>query len=97
MNDKNYIDITDQYITDIVDKFYPPASGWEPPSYPAVNTSAFIPATYPTFEVSTIPPDYGEVLGESLTNGWDMADGLGLTAILVPFIILILLWRFTGK
>lgn len=84
-------------LKDLLDVLRPSSGTWEPPSYPAVNTSAFIPATYPTFEVSTIPPDYGEVLGESLTNGWDMADGLGLTAILVPFTILILLWRFTGK
>lgn len=95
--DINYNQTIDDTINQLIDKYYPPASGWEPPSYPAVNTSAFIPATYPTFEVSTIPPDYGEVLGETLTNGWDMADSLGLTAILVPFTILILLWRFTGK
>ena len=33
---------------------------WEPPSYPAVNTSAYIPATYPTVPTNTLPSGYAE-------------------------------------
>lgn len=97
VNDNNYIDITDKYITDIVDKFYPPASGWEPPSYPAIDTTPLFPATYPTVPTGTLPPSFGQGLGETLSNGWTLYDSLGLTAILVPIIIMLLLWRLTGK
>ena len=69
---------------------------WEPPSYPAVNTSAYIPATYPTVPTNTLPSGYAEDMGDVLTNGWDMYDALGLTALFIPIIVLLLLWRFTG-
>lgn len=93
--DLNLPDLVDDYLQSIT--VYPPSTGWEPPSYPAVNTSAYIPATYPTIPTNTLPSGYGEGVGEVLTNGWDMADSLGITAILVPIIIMLLLWRFTGK
>lgn len=69
---------------------------WEPPSFPAVNTSAYIPATYPTVPTNTLPSGYAEDMGDVLTNGWDMYDALGLTALFIPIIVLLLLWRFTG-
>lgn len=93
--DLNLPDIVGDFLDSIT--VYPPSTGWEPPSYPAVNTSAYIPATYPTIPTNTLPSGYGEGVGEVLTNGWDIADSLGITAILVPIIIMLLLWRFTGK
>lgn len=79
----------------------PPTTGdgcnWVTPTYPAVNTSAIVPATYPTFEVTTFPQEYGQILSQQMSDGWDIADSLGLTAVLVPIVIFILLWRFTGK
>lgn len=94
----NLPDISNQLVNDLViNSGGGGGSSWEPPSYPAVNTSAFIPATYPTFTIQTIPPAYGEVMGETLSNGWDILDSLGIISLLVPFVIIILFWRFTGK
>lgn len=71
---------------------------WDPPEYPPVNTQPFIPAVYPTLSTTyTYPTGYLEGMGKMLDNGWDMADTLGLTAVLVPSVIILLLWRFTGK
>lgn len=99
VNDKNYIDITDKYITDIVDKFYPPASGWEPPSYPAVNTSVYIPADVPSYEtyaVQTVPSSILTQSGSWLHLSYDFFDDLGLIVYIIPLVILGLFWRFTG-
>ena len=94
----NLPDISNQLVNDLViNSGGGGGSSWEPPSYPSVNTSAFIPATYPTFTIQTIPPAYGEVMGETLSNGWDILDSLGIISLLVPFVIIILFWRFTGK
>ena len=92
--DLNLPDLVDDYLQSIT--VYPPSTGWEPPSYPAVNTSAYIPATYPTIPTNTLPSGYAEDMGDVLTNGWDMYDALGLTALFIPIIVLLLLWRFTG-
>lgn len=70
---------------------------WVPPRYPAVNTSAFIPATYPTIPTQTFQPNYVQSVGDTLTLGWDIFDGLGLCAIIVPIVIMLLLWRLTGR
>lgn len=99
VNDKNYIDITDKYITDIVDKFYPPASGWEPPSYPAVNTSVYIPAdvpSYSTYAVQTMPDSVLNDTKNVFSLSWGVFDGLGLIPLFIPLVILALFWRFTG-
>ena len=92
--DLNLPDLVDDYLQSIT--VYPPSTGWEPPSYPAVNTSAYIPATYPTVPTNTLPSGYAEDMGDVLTNGWDMYDALGLTALFIPIIVLLLFWRFTG-
>ena len=73
-------------------------SPWEPPEYPPVNTQPFIPAAYPELSTTyTFPAGYLEGTGRMLNDGWNMADTIGVTAILVPSIIILLLWRFTGK
>lgn len=81
----------------IVNPLPPSTGGWEPPSYPAVNTSAFIPAEYPTIPTETMPPAYGQAIGSTLQHGWDFFDGIGLLAFIIPMVVLLLLWRFTGK
>ena len=92
---------TDNNYFDLLVPDLPPTTGggcnWETPSYPAVNTQAFIPATYPTFEVTTFSVADGQIISEQLSDGWTVADSLGLTSVLVPIVIFILLWRFTGK
>lgn len=93
--DLNLPELFDDFIDSLV--VYPPSSGWEPPSYPAVNTSAFIPATYPTYSTVTIPQDLAQNMGKILTSGWDIFDSLGVLSFVVPIIIMLLLWRFTGK
>ena len=81
----------------VVNPLPPSTGGWEPPSYPAVNTQPIITAQIPTYSLSTIPPAMGQVISESLGTGWDMFDSLGILAILVPCVLIIVFWRFTGK
>ena len=73
--DLNLPELFDDFIDSLV--VYPPSGGWEPPSYPAVNTSAFIPATYPTYSTVTIPQDMAQNMGKILTSGWDIFDTRG--------------------
>ena len=70
---------------------------WEPPEYDPLNTTPFIPATYPEFTVSTIPANIGETISETLNTGWELADTMGIIAIAVPCALFVILWRFTGK
>lgn len=77
----------------------PPSGGWQPPSYPAVNTSVYIPAevpTYQTYALQTIPDSYISGTGDWFYFAYDLFDGLGLLVFIVPLVILGLFWRFTG-
>lgn len=72
---------------------------WVPPSYPAVNTSIYIPAdvpSYSTYAAATIPATYIDGAGDWLFFGYDLFDSLGLLIFVVPLVILALFWRFTG-
>ena len=90
--DLNLPDLVGDYLNSITVQ-----PSWDAPQYPAVNTSAFIPATYPTYSTVTIPQDMAQDMGKILTSGWDIFDSLGLLSFVVPIIIMLLLWRFTGK
>ena len=70
---------------------------WQPPEYDPLNTTPFIPATYPEFTVSTIPANIGETISDTLNTGWEFADTMGIIAIAVPSALFVILWRFTGK
>ena len=90
--DLNLPDLVGDYLNSITVQ-----PSWDAPQYPAVNTSAFIPATYPTYSTVTIPQDMAQNMGKILTSGWDIFDSLGVLSFVVPIIIMLLLWRFTGK
>lgn len=88
----NYINMVTNWLDSLVN--YPV---WTAPEYPAVNTSAFIPATYPTYSTVTIPDDMAQNMGDILTTGWGIFDTLGILGFICPIIIMLLLWRFTGQ
>lgn len=95
--DLNLPDLVDDYLQSIT--VYPPSDGWEPPSYPAVNTSTYIPASVPSYEtyaLQTIPDEYIEGTGDWFFFGYDLIDSLGLLVFVIPLVILGLFWRFTG-
>lgn len=95
--DLNMPDLVDDYLQSIT--IYPPSDGWEPPSYPAVNTSTYIPASVPSYEtyaLQTIPDEYIEGTGDWFFFGYDLIDSLGLLVFFIPLVILGLFWRFTG-
>ena len=72
---------------------------WDPPKYPALNTSVYIPAnvpTYQTYAAQTIPASYIEGTGDWFYFGYGLFDDLGLTVFVIPLVILGLFWRFTG-
>lgn len=74
-------------------------SSWEPPSYPAVNTSIYIPADVPNYEtyaIQTVPDGVLSSARTYMSLSWDLFDGLGLVALVIPLAILGLLWKFTG-
>lgn len=75
----------------------PLPEGWQPPKYPPVNTKPFIDVNYPTIPTYTIQTGYAMQMGDTLQDGWDIFDTLGLIPVICPLIILLLLWRFTGK
>lgn len=87
------VDISNE-VQEILDSRSPV---WVPPRYPAVNTSAFIPAQVPSIPTNTLPTNIGAQMGETLSLGWDLFDHLGLAVIVVPIIVMLLLWRFTGR
>lgn len=93
--DLNFPDLVDDFIDSITVQL-PGGSGWEEPSYPAVNTSAYIPATYPVVPTATYPTSYLSNMGDTLTEGWDIFDALGVLGFLIPIILFCALWRFTG-
>lgn len=95
-NTNNYLDIFDDYIVDIIDTKFPPSAGWQPPKYPAVNTSAYIPVTYPTIPTATYPQGYLESMGDTLTEGQDIFDTFGVLGIIIPIVIFLVLWRILG-
>ena len=83
---------------DLVVKDLLPGEPFTVPYYPPVNTSAFIPAQYPTIPVTaTFHPNYVKAVGNTLNNGWNLFDSLGLCVIVVPVVIMLLLWRLTGR
>ena len=73
--------------------------GWEPPSYPAVNTSVYIPAQtpiYSTYAAATVPSGVISSAGTFMHMGYDIFEDLGLLVIIIPLAILAILWKFTG-
>lgn len=70
---------------------------WEPPEYKPVNTAPFIPATYPTIPTGTLPVSFAQNMGGILQDGWDIFDHLDVLAVLCPLVVIVLLWRITGK
>lgn len=95
-NNNNYIDLVDDYVVDLIAQQYPPASGWQPPKYPPVNTSAYIPVTYPTIPTATYPQGYLESMGDTLSEGQDIFDTFGVIDIIIPIVIFLVLWRILG-
>ena len=89
--DNTIIDITD------LNNQLKPVEPFTVPYYPPVNTSAFIPAQYPTVPTGTIPPSYGGAMASTLNTGWDLFDSLGVLAFLCPLIVFLLIWKLTGK
>ena len=92
--DNNYFDLP-----------YQPDNGggnvvvWDPPKYPALNTSVYIPAnvpTYQTYAAQTMPSSYVEGTGDWFYFGYGLFEELGLTVFVIPLVILGLFWRFTG-
>ena len=97
--DFNAINNTLDYLDLIQDNQGGDLSVWEPPSYPAVNTSTYIPASVPNYEtyaLQTIPDEYIEGTGDWFFFGYDLIDSLGLLVFVIPLVILGLFWRFTG-
>lgn len=70
---------------------------WEPPEYPPVNTAPFIPATYPTIPTGTLPTNFAQNMGSVLQDGWDIFDHLEVLGVICPLVVIVLLWRITGK
>lgn len=70
---------------------------WEPPEYPPVNTAPFIPATYPTIPTGTLPTNFAQNMGSVLQDGWDLFDHLEVLGVICPLVVIVLLWRITGK
>lgn len=95
----NYIDLIDDAVDLIIENSQNQGGGgssWQPPSYPAVNTSAYIPATYPTIPTNTYPSDYLPAMADTVNDGWDLFDSLGILSFLIPIVIFCAVWRFTG-
>lgn len=88
-NDNNYIDITDKYIIDIVDKYYP-ATSCTVPTYPAVDTAPLVSYTYPVLPTETVPQSVLDDVGTVVGIGFDTFDTLG-TAIMGTLIALAVL------
>ena len=72
-------------------------SVWVPPEYKPVNTAPFIPATYPTIPTGTLPVNYAQGMGSVLQDGWDIFYELDLLTVICPLVVIVLLWRITGK
>lgn len=102
--DFNYNSDFDLTIENLFKELFPDTGGgggssWEPPFYPAVNTSTYIPATVPNYEtyaVQTVPDGVLSSARSYMSLGWDLFDGLGLVALVIPLAILGILWKFTG-
>lgn len=76
-----------------------PSPPWVPPTYPAVNTSVYIPAqtpTYSTYAAVTVPSGVISSAGTFMHMGYDIFEDLGLLVIVIPLAILAILWKFTG-
>lgn len=73
---------------------------WVAPTYPAVNTSVYIPAVVPSYSTYAAVTAPANVLANSknvLQNGWTFLDVLGLLPLIIPLTIVAILWRFTGE
>lgn len=96
-DDNDYFQLFEPEPPDPPTTTVPNYTPWEPPEYDPLNTTPFIPATYPEFTVSTIPANIGQAMSETLNTGWQLADTIGIIAIAVPCALFVILWRFTGK
>lgn len=77
----------------------PPSAHWESPTYPAVNTSAYIPAdvpSYGTYAIQTAPATVITGSGKVMSLGWGLMDSLGFIALIIPLCILGIFWDLTG-
>lgn len=95
LDNNNYFDVELPSIPD--DGGGGGGSVWVPPEYKSVNTAPFIPATYPTIPTGTLPVNYAQGMGFVLQDGWDIFDELGLLTVICPLVVIVLLWRITGK
>lgn len=110
----NMPDIGLDWSTDLTNNYYDlvpsdpddPGGGgsgggsWEAPTYPAVNTSVYIPAVVPSYSTYAAVTAPANVLSNSknvLQNGWTFLDVLGLLPLIIPLTIVAILWRFTGE
>ena len=95
LDNNNYFDIIP------LDPDDPGGGGsWDPPDYPAVNTSVYIPAVVPSYSTYAAVTAPANVLANSknvLQNGWTFLDVLGLLPLIIPLTIVAILWRFTGE
>lgn len=102
-NPNNYIDLVNDFVIDLIDENFPSlpdgGGGWEPPSYPAVNTSVYITPDVPSYETyaaQTVPAGVLSSAHTLVQTGWDLFDDLGLLVVVIPLAIFGLLWKFTG-
>ena len=101
--DFNYTTDFDLSIDNLFKELFPDYGGgggsWEPPTYPSVNTSTYIPASVPSYEtyvMQTVPDGVLSSARTYMSLGWDLFDGLGLVALVIPLALLGILWKFTG-
>lgn len=89
--------ITD--IGDIISELVPVPEGWQPPSFPAVNTSTYIPVyvpNYSTYMAATVPDSVINDAADFVADGVDFMDVMGVLPFIIPLAIFGLLWKLTG-
>ena len=73
--------------------------GWQEPFYPEINTEPYITATIPSYSnymSQTVNQNIIDSSSRTMTMGWSFLDSLGLTAFIIPLVLLGILWRASG-
>lgn len=94
--DFDYPSLLDDFISSITING---GGSWEPPSYPAVNTSTYIPATVPDYQelyTVTVDPEIINGVKNMAQSGIDICFASGILGLVIPLVIFGLLWKFTG-
>lgn len=94
--DFDYPSLLDDFISSITING---GGSWEPPSYPAVNTSTYIPATVPDYQelyTVTVDPEIIDGVKNMAQTGIDICFASGILGLVIPLVIFGLLWKFTG-